>query len=216
MHARCVQVLGLGIIIPQFTAGLDRYWAPHMGTIPGSATKLPYKAPIDHVLDLERMLGREKPFEEFGPNIPYREYSFLDNPACPDEVKSNQVAVNVCTDPQPHCSDGSAAAELVDGALWVRGGLDDVQLRTALGDAAKAYTVLKFNTTMGLFSRHVEDVDHQRFANRVKQMASIWCCVQPEPGKPGHVWYDMWWDTIPHTDLHNRLWNESWHIVTGP
>lgn len=211
-----MQVLGLGIIIPQFTAGQDRYWAPHMGTIPGSATKLPYKAPIDHVLDLERMLGQEKPFEEFGPNIPYREYSFLENAACPEAVKNNQMVVNVCTVLHEKCSDGSAPAKEVAGALWVMGGRNDKQLQTALGGAAKKYPVLKFNSTMGLFTRHEDEQDHRRFANRVKFMASIWCCVMPDPGKPGHVWYDMWWDTIPHTDLHNRFWNESWHIALGP
>lgn len=211
-----MQVLGLGIIIPQFTAGQDRYWAPHMGIIPGSALKLPYKAPIDHVLDLERMLGREKPFDEFGPNIPYREYSFLDNPACPDEVKNKQIVVNVCKEPEERCSDGSKPSEEADGALWVMGGMNDQQLKTALGDAAKKYPVLQFNSTVELFTRHVDDEDHRRFTNRIKLMGSIWCCVQPDPGKPGHVWYDMWWDTVPHTDLHNRRWNESWHIVLGP
>jgi arabinosyltransferase len=211
-----VQVLGLGIIIPQFTAGQDRYWAPHMGTIPGSATKLPFKAPIDHVLDLERMLGQVKPPAEFGPNVPYREYSFLENPACPEAIKGNQMTVNVCEEQLEKCSDGSKPAKLVDGALWVMGSMNDQQLKTALGDAAKKYPVLKFNSTIGLFTRHVDDQDHKRFMNRMKLMASIWCCVNPGPGKPGHVWYDMWWDTVPHTDLHNREWKEPWHIVLGP
>jgi arabinosyltransferase len=187
-----------------------------MGTIPGAATRLPYKAPIDHILDLERHLGHPKPFDEFGPDIPYREYSFLDNPALPEAVRSNQIQVNVCKEPAEQCSDGKMPAKEFDGALWVMRGLDDHRLRVALEDAAKKYAVLRFNSTLGLFTRHVDDVDHQRFIQRTKHMTSLWCCVQPDPGKPGHVWYDMWWDTVPHTDLHNREWQEPWHIVTGP
>lgn len=216
MWIAVVQVLGLGIIVPQFTAGQDRYWAPHMGTIPGSATKLPYKAPLDHILDLERHLGHPKPFKEFGPDIPYREYSFLDNPATPEAVTKNQIVVNVCTEQSEQCSDGRTPAKEVGGALWVMSGLNDHQLRGALGYAATKYSVLRFNSTLGLFTRHVDEESHRRFVQRTKHMTSLWCCVQPDPGKPGHVWYDMWWDTVPHVDLHNRVWNSSWHIVTGP
>ena len=43
--------LGRLLILPTFVCGLDRFWAPHNGTIPGSDTTLPIDpCPADHVL----------------------------------------------------------------------------------------------------------------------------------------------------------------------
>ena len=47
-------VLGRVLVIPQLWCGADRWWAPHMGIIPGSALLLPFACPLDHVLDLEQ------------------------------------------------------------------------------------------------------------------------------------------------------------------
>lgn len=41
------------MILPELWCGLDRYWAPHGGTLPGSEFKLPFVCPADHILDLE-------------------------------------------------------------------------------------------------------------------------------------------------------------------
>lgn len=46
-------VLNRTLVLPAFWCGLDRYWAPHAGTLPGSEFKLPFPCPADHVLDLE-------------------------------------------------------------------------------------------------------------------------------------------------------------------
>ena len=46
--------LGRALVLPQLWCGADRYWAPHKGTIPGSAFALPFRCPLDHVLDLEQ------------------------------------------------------------------------------------------------------------------------------------------------------------------
>lgn len=211
-----VQVLGLGIIIPQFTAGQDRYWAPHSGVVPGSKVDLPYKAPLDHILDLERHLGHSKPADDFGPDIPFREHSFLSNPALPPAIRDSKIVVHLCEDKLPHCSDGSAPAVEHEGALWVMVGLTDEQLRTALGPAAQRYTVLHFSAMTGAFSRHVSQEDHARFVRRTRLMGSLWCCVRPPPGTPGHIWYDMWWDTVPHWDQHSREWTEPWSMQLGP
>jgi arabinosyltransferase len=210
--------------VPQFVAGQERYWAPHAGRVPGSRTPLPYLAPADHIFDLERGLGRNKDVQEFGPNVPIREYSFLANPRTPNAVKSSALIVELCdadavdsgAPAAADCSDGSAAAPVRKGVVRIRAGLNDVQLRAALGDAVRGYRVVRFRSMLGAFSRHAEEGDHERFVKRTKIMTSIWCCVQPPPGRPGHVWYDMWWDTVPHKDLHGRVWNMTWHIVTGP
>lgn len=211
-----MQVLGLGIVIPQFMAGQDRYWAPHSGLLPGSKMQLPFRAPLDHILNLENSLGHSKPVEEAGPDIPFREYSFLSNPALPAATRDSQITVNICEEKLPHCSDGSAAAVEHEGALWIMQGLDDLQLRSALRAAAQAYKVLKFSVMAGAFSRHQDDADHARFVRRTTPMVSLWCCVMPPPGEPGHIWYDLWWDTIPHKDQHEREWTEPWSMLLGP
>ncbi len=46
--------LGRTLIIPELWCGADRYWAPHAGVIPGAALQLPFRCPLDHVLDLEQ------------------------------------------------------------------------------------------------------------------------------------------------------------------
>ena len=47
-------VLGRTLVLPDLWCGADRWWAPHQGTIPGSALLLPFRCPADHVLDLGR------------------------------------------------------------------------------------------------------------------------------------------------------------------
>ena len=48
-----LQITGRAVVLPKLMCGMDRWWAPHDGTIPGSALDLPYICPADHVLDLE-------------------------------------------------------------------------------------------------------------------------------------------------------------------
>ena len=53
------------LVLPPIVCGLDRFWAPHNGTIPGSRTLLPIDpCPADHVLDLEH-IARTRKLEEF-------------------------------------------------------------------------------------------------------------------------------------------------------
>ena len=64
------------LVLPKLVCGLDRFWAPHNGTIPGSDTRLPIEpCPIDHLLDLEHIEKGGTPVEQI-----LREYSFFDNP----------------------------------------------------------------------------------------------------------------------------------------
>jgi hypothetical protein len=43
--------LGRVLVLPRLICGLDRWWAPHSGIIPGSAAKLPLlECPADHVI----------------------------------------------------------------------------------------------------------------------------------------------------------------------
>mmetsp|Transcript_32563 Transcript_32563/g.95799 ORF Transcript_32563/g.95799 Transcript_32563/m.95799 type:complete len:195 (+) Transcript_32563:1-585(+) len=66
------------LVLPRIVCGLDRFWAPHNGTIPGSDTPLPIEpCPVDHLLDLEK-IERISPMEGL-----LREWSFFDNPRLP-------------------------------------------------------------------------------------------------------------------------------------
>jgi len=72
------KALGRILILPRLICGLDRYWAPHSGIIPGSATRLPLlECPADHVIDLERM---------HPPEALLREWTMLCNPRVPKAV----------------------------------------------------------------------------------------------------------------------------------
>lgn len=70
------------LVLPSLVCGLDRFWAPHNGTIPGSDTTLPIEpCPADHVLDLEHM-ERHAPLERM-----VREWSFFGNSRLPDSFR---------------------------------------------------------------------------------------------------------------------------------
>ena len=58
-----------------------------------------------------------------------------------------------------------------------------------------------------------EGLSVYRFQQRVQQYTSLWCCSQAHPG---HVWYDIFWDQIPHTDRHNRGIEGPWQPQFGP
>ena len=86
------QALGRILILPRLVCGLDRWWAPHAGIIPGSATRLPLlECPADHVIDLERM----KPEELL------REHSLLCNPRTPAHVLAGARSFRVRVRVQP-------------------------------------------------------------------------------------------------------------------
>ena len=52
---------------------------------------------------------------------------------------------------------------------------------------------------------------------RMRDWTSIWCCSQPlAPRAPGHIWYDMFWDIVPHTNRHNKLVTALWTPTFGP
>lgn len=76
------------LVIPKFRCLLDRWWAPHRGRIPGADGPglSPFVCPLDHVLDLEQMT-EQKPEQDFGPHIYFREHSFLSRPEMKDAVQ---------------------------------------------------------------------------------------------------------------------------------
>lgn len=80
------------------------------------------------------MARTDKPEDQFGPHMDWREHSFLRNARMPADVKRSRVRVSVCQpadDPLP-CSDGGGRADEVRGRVHLRPGLTDEQLTTAL------------------------------------------------------------------------------------
>ena len=84
---------------------------------------------------------------------------------------------------------------------------------------------MHFDTMHGAFGSFADPVAAERFQNRLKVCATIWCCVNQHPGEmqsltvlqtcvaddtqltpqtivlvqAGHVFYDPFFDTIPRT-----------------
>ncbi|KAF3575914.1 hypothetical protein DY000_02035324 [Brassica cretica] len=88
-------LLNRTLVMPPIWCRLDRLWFGHPGTLEGSMTRQPFICPLDHVFEVNIML-KEMPEEEFGPGIGIREYSFLDNPSLPKQVKESWLDVQLC------------------------------------------------------------------------------------------------------------------------
>ncbi|KAL0034633.1 hypothetical protein WJX77_000275 [Trebouxia sp. C0004] len=202
------------LVMPQLWCGMDRWWAPHDGNIPGSSLQLPFRCPMDHIFDLEQMI-KQHPVEAVGPHIEWREHSLLNNSQFPREDLAAAAHIHICLDGESDCHDGSKQVALSTGSsssIGLQANLTDQQLQTALA-SLKETAVLHFDSMMGAFGGHANHGDASRFQRRTEVYTSLWCCVDSHPG---HVWYDMWWDQIPHEDRHKRQISDAWRPSTGP
>ena len=200
------------LVLPRLWCGADRYWAPHAGRLPGAAgTRLPFRCPADHVLDLDA-LTKPLPVAEYGPPLRFREASLLANPRVPARVRDGVVRVVAC-DPGQDCPDGPGRApQRARGVVRLRASLNDAELRAALAEYAQT-PVIAFANASSSFGGFADPADGARFLQRVHGVASSWCCVDAHPG---HVWYDVWNDVVPHVDRHGRTFSGPWFPLTGP
>ncbi|KAG1662326.1 hypothetical protein FOA52_011484 [Chlamydomonas sp. UWO 241] len=197
-------VLGRAVVIPELWCGLDRWWAPHRGTIPGSEFKLPFQCPLDHIYDLESWV-RPFDFAGHGPPIEWRESSFYGNVRMSKAVNASRVVVEVCASASDAgCSDGSSPAPESAGRVRIAPGLASDKLKVALSGVAK-YKTLDFTTMVSAFGNFSDPEQWGQFANRMRTYASIWCCIDDHPG---HIHYDILFD-VPHVDKFNRPFNGS-------
>ena len=187
------EALNRVLVLPRLVCGLDRYWAPHQGIIPGSGTRLPLlDCPADHVIDLER----------FGGNVEakLREHSLLCNPRTPASVL--QGTRSEVLPPLPSSDVQALVRRLAreyasTTVLELAGPLPDY--RSVMGRKDAAWDAVAV------------------FEQQIKSYGSLWCCNRPPNGKgPGHVWYDFLWDILPHRDRHNRLFEKAWAPMMGP
>ena len=191
---------GRTLILPRLVCGLDRWWAPHSGIIPGSAARLPLlECPADHVIDLERIGKPEKVL---------REASMLCNPRTPASVTSSVKTVDASFVPKV-APDGANATEARQRGL-------------PLVEQLKEYSAAKVLrlTSVPPDYRAVLHADNvERFEQEMRGWGSLWCCNRPPGGRgAGHIWYDFFWDVLPHKDRFNRRWDAAtpWVPKMGP
>lgn len=203
------------LVLPEFWCGLDRWWAPHAGTIPGSQFPLPFRCPADHILDLEGGLAAKhldaNP-AEFGPPIAFREHSIFSNPRLPAASLGSTVYVDACKPGTTGCSDGQNPATAEYNRIRVAERLPSDRLLASLSSVEPLMT-LRVTDVRRLWGGFSDAEQGRRFARRTAHYGGVWCCADEHPG---HVHYDLWWDE-EHTDKFGRKWGKGeWVPKTGP
>lgn len=75
-------------------------------------------------------------------------------------------------------------------------------------------SLMLFDTVLDAFGGFEDADTTRRFHNRLRDVPGFFCCIAEQPH--GNVFYDMWYDVIPHTDRFNREFSEKWHPILGP
>ncbi|KAM7251824.1 hypothetical protein ACFE04_023707 [Oxalis oulophora] len=184
-------LLNRTLVVPPLWCRLDRLWFPHPGVLVGSMTRQPFVCPLDHVFEVNVML--ESLGEEFGPNIGIREYSFLDNPSLPKQVKESWLDVQLCQEGSQSCNATNNTSP--SGTLLFPKHSNEDTLK-AIFSSFKHVKVIQFSSMQDAFAGFSDKVMEEKFRNRVKRYVGIWCCV--ENHTPGHIYYDMFWDEKPN------------------
>ena len=85
------------------------------------------------------------PDEKYGPYIPWRESSFLNNPKLPSRILQDAVTVEVCPETQSSgCADGSGAAGVQKLHVRIQPDLDSEQLtRWVGGEVCSVFSVAR-------------------------------------------------------------------------
>ncbi|PIA51406.1 hypothetical protein AQUCO_01100317v1 [Aquilegia coerulea] len=183
-------LLNRTLVMPPLWCRFDRLWFPHSGTLEGSMTRQPFLCPLDHVFEVNVML-KELPEEEFGPKIDIREYSFLENPLLPNQVKNSWLDVQLCQE-GPHCNSSNETSQ--PGVLRFPKRSSEEELRRVFS-SFKDVKVVQFSSMQDAFNGFTDKVKEKKFRNRIKHYTGIWCCVSTHT--PGHIYYDMFWDEKP-------------------
>lgn len=181
-------LLGRTLVMPPLWCRLDRLWFGHPGVLVGSLTRQPFVCPLDHVFEVNLML-KEFPEEEVGPSINIREYSFLDNPSMPKQVKDSWLDVHLCQEGSPGCVVSNSTNKAGILKFPKRGTEETYKTVFSLFKDVK---VIQFSSMQDAFLGFTDKTKEERFRRRVKRYAGIWCCV--EDHTPGHIYYDIYWD----------------------
>ncbi|KAL1370698.1 hypothetical protein HN51_000927 [Arachis hypogaea] len=184
-------LLNRTLVMPPLWCRIDRLWYPHPGVLEGTLTRQPFLCPLDHVFEVNVML-KKLPEEEFGPEIAIREYSIIDNPSLPSEVKNSWLDVQLCKEGTPDC-DASDNTTLGGFLKFPKHSNEETFMK--IFSPFKDVKVIKFSSVQDAFTGFTNKEREERFRNRVKRYVGIWCCVLDHD--PGHIYYDMYWDEKP-------------------
>ncbi|CAL5435930.1 unnamed protein product [Camellia sinensis] len=184
-------LLNRTLVMPPLWCRFDSIWFPHPGIVAGTMTKQPFLCPLDHVFALNTMM-EELPEEEFGPGINWREYSFLDNPSLPKQVKESWLDVQLCQEELPNCQVSNSTSQL--RVLKFPKRSNEERFKTVFS-AFKDVKVIQFSSMQDAFLGFTDKKREERFRKRVKRYLVAWCCM--ENHNPGHIYYDMYWDEKP-------------------
>ncbi|KAH0930345.1 hypothetical protein HID58_016072 [Brassica napus] len=184
-------LLNRTLVMPPIWCRLDRLWFGHPGTLEGSMTRQPFICPLDHVFEVNIMLT-EMPEEEFGPGIGIREYSFLDNPSLPKQVKESWLDVQLCQEGKEGCVASNITTPSGPLKFPKRSNEDTFK---AIFSSFSDVKVIKFSSVEDAFTGFSDKEREERFRRRVKRYVGIWCCEENKT--PGHIYYDMYWDEKP-------------------
>ena len=121
-----------------------------------------------------------------------RESSFLQNPRLPAAVRDSNRTL-----PPPLDLSSASVAKLTSPQM-------------------AAVRVLHFDHMGDLFKTLPAD-EAEVEMRRMRDWTSIWCCSQPpKPRAAGHIWYDLFWDVIPHVTRHGKTFDQPWVPTFGP
>uniref|UniRef100_A0A0D9VVY1 Nucleotide-diphospho-sugar transferase domain-containing protein n=1 Tax=Leersia perrieri TaxID=77586 RepID=A0A0D9VVY1_9ORYZ len=141
---------------------------------------------------LVHVMLNDLPEAEFGPHIDFREYSFLENPSLPKQVKESFLEVELCNEHSTRCSTANRTNKGTT-VLLPRNSTEKTLLDTFT--SYKNIKILKFSSMVDAFRGFSDAAVDMKFRNRVKRYVGLWCCVQFR--EIGHIYYDMYWDEKP-------------------
>ncbi|KAG1678605.1 hypothetical protein FOA52_012612 [Chlamydomonas sp. UWO 241] len=207
---------GRVIILPPIWCELDKYWGPLWnGNIGNSMFKKPFVCPMDHVFDIEGWWAKKLP-PDFGPDLEWREYSFLDNSRMNADVNASRLVVSACgAEGCPGGAEVAGPSGEAKGAMHVAPGVTVAALTAALGET-KAFKILELRPD-ALDALHdawtgLPGDQLAQFKRRLKHYVSVNCCLDEQPG---WVWYDFFSDVFPREDRFGRKFEHQFVIYKG-
>jgi hypothetical protein len=206
------ELTGRVLVMPPLFCGMDRWWAPHTGRIPGAHFELPFLCPLDHVFNIEQGMS---------PTL-IREWSLLDNARTPRGVLASQFNLSL---PSPLSAAGVTAALTQKRAKHAK-------LLRIVDTPPDVYQAVLTEKEQAGFARRAHN--YLNIWCCIQPLARgkpghIWCahCRAARGRPPRHAHpnaararglarrhvpnrYDLFWDVIPHTDRWQQKWTSEW------
>ncbi|XP_065029426.1 arabinosyltransferase XEG113-like [Musa acuminata AAA Group] len=184
-------LLNRTLVMPRLWCRFERLWSGHLGILKGTLTTQPFVCPMDHLFEIHTMV-RGLSEEEFGPQIHFREYSFLQNPSVPKHVKESLLNVQLY---DAHSKGCNISNETTSRGFIQFPRNSTEQMYMQVFSQYKDIKVLHFLSMANAFLGFSDEAREATFRNRVKRYVGTWCCVRNQ--SPGHIYYDMYWDEKP-------------------